>query len=336
MLKWVIAVGIFLVLVIIGYSKLTAANKTVASKTERQNSIGDALYDVCFVERHGYAVGYYGTILYSPDRGETWELQKSGTKELLTAVSFVDVDNGWIVGTQGVILSTSDGGKTWRNQISGTQNDLTAVCFLNRLEGWAVGQSHTILHTADSGKSWEVLSSGEELILKDVKFLDSKKGFVVGEFGSILLTEDGGVTFKRVTGEERTLDIEQLAASHPSLNSIAFTDDGRVGMAVGMGGYSVRSFDGGTTWEKIDSGISDSLLKVKFIDGCAYAVGLKGTVLSMTDYRAHWGKVCVPKEIGFNWFYGIASASSEKIFVVGEAGKIATINPKTLTCSLFR
>jgi photosystem II stability/assembly factor-like uncharacterized protein len=290
------------------------------------------------VERHGYTVGYYGTILYSPDEGETWKLQESGTKELLTAVTFGDADYGWIVGTQGVILSTSDGGKTWRKQISGTGNDLSAVCFLNRLEGWAVGQSHTILRTADGGKSWEVLSTGEELVLKDVKFLDSKKGFVVGEFGTIILTEDGGVTFKRVMGEERTLDVEKLEASHPSLNSIDFTDDGRVGIAVGMSGYSLRSFDGGTTWEEIDSGsgAGASLLKVKFIDGCAYVVGLKGTVLSMTDYRGHWSKVCLPKSIGVNWFEGIASAGSEKIFVVGEAGKILTVNPKTLTCSIFR
>jgi photosystem II stability/assembly factor-like uncharacterized protein len=334
--RWVMVIGVLLALVIIGYSKLTVANKTVASKTERQNSIGDALYDVCFVERHGYAVGYYGTILYSPDRGETWELQKSGAKELLTAVAFVDGDNGWVTGTQGTILSTSDGGKTWRKQISGTENDLTAVCFLNRLEGWAVGQSHTILRTADGGKSWEALSTGEELLLKDVKFLDSKKGFVAGEFGTILLTEDGGVTFRRLMGEERTLDAEQLEASHPSLNSIDFTDDGRVGIAVGISGYSLRSFDGGTTWEEIDNGASASLLKVKFIDRCAYVVGLKGTILSMTDNGSHWSKVCLPQAIGVNWFGGIASASSEKIFVVGETGKILTINPKTLQCRVSR
>lgn len=336
-LKWVMVIGVLLVFVIIGYSKLTVAKKTEPTKTERQSSIiHDSLYDVCFVEKHGHAVGYYGTILYSPDAGETWKLQKSGTTELLTAVAFVDGDYGWVTGTQGTIMATSDGGKTWTKQISGTQNDLTALCFVSRLEGWAVGQLHTILHTADGGKKWEVLSTGEELILKDVKFLDSKKGFVVGEFGTILLTEDGGVTFKRLSGEERTLDIEQLAASHPSLNSIAFTGDGKVGIAVGMGGYSVRSLDGGTTWEQIDTKTGTSLLKVKFIDGSAYAVGLKATVLLTTDFGSQWSKTCIPKEIGFNWFYGLASASSEKIVVVGETGRIITVHPKNLTCSIFR
>ena len=109
--RWVMVIGVLLALVIIGHSMLPKAKKTEASETGRQSSICDSLYDVCFVERHGYAVGYYGTILYSPDEGEAWELQESGAKELLTAVTFGDVDYGWTVGTQGVILSTSDGGK---------------------------------------------------------------------------------------------------------------------------------------------------------------------------------------------------------------------------------
>ncbi|MFH0813053.1 MAG: YCF48-related protein, partial [Pseudomonadota bacterium] len=311
-LKSVMGIGVLSVIVTLCYSMMALGNEK-----GKERLASDPLYDVCFVESHGYAVGYYGTILYSSDGGETWQSQESGTKELLTAVAFVDVDYGWIVGSQGVILSTSDGGKSWSKQISGTENDLTGVYFLNRMEGWAVGQLHTILRTSDGGKVWEVLSTGEELLLKDVRFLDSKKGFVVGEFGTILFTEDGGVTFKRLKGEEMTLDVEQLEASHPSLNSIDFTNDGSVGIAVGIRGYLLRSSDSGATWEEINSGGGTSLFKVKFIDGCAYAVGLKGMLLSSTDYGSNWLKVSLPPEVGVNWFYGISSSSGE-IFLVGE------------------
>lgn len=329
-LKSMMGIGVVSMIVILCYSMMA-----LGSERGKESLTSDPLYDVGFVEGHGYAVGYYGTILYSPEGGKTWESQESGTKELLTAVAFVDGDYGWIVGTQGVILSTSDGGKTWNKQISGTEYDLTGVYFLNRREGWAVGQSHTILRTSDGGKVWEVLSTGEELLLKDVIFLDSSKGFVVGEFGTILMTEDGGVTFKRLKGEEVALDIEQLEASHPSLNSIDFTDDGREGIAVGIKGYVLRSSDGGANWEEVNTGTDSSLFKVKFIDGCAYAVGLKGMVLSSTDYGRTWTKISLPPEVAVNWFCGISSGSGE-VLIVGEAGKILGLNPKLSQWKIIR
>jgi len=329
-LKSVMAIGALSVILILCLSMMA-----MASEKGKDGLTSDPLYDVFFVESHGYAVGYYGTILYSSDGGESWDLQESGTKELLTSIVFADKDCGWAVGTQGVILATSDGGKTWKKQISGTGNDLTAVYFLNRLEGWAVGQSHTILRTSNGGNVWEVLKTDEELILKDVRFLSSERGFVVGEFGSILVTEDGGVSFMRLMGEERTLDVEQLEASQPCLNSIAFTDDGNVGIAVGIKGYLLRSSDGGATWEEIDCGVETSFFKVKLIDGCAfYVVGLKGIVLSSNDYGSHWSNVCLPEEVGVNWFYGISSHGGE-IFIVGESGKIVTLNPK-IKCRIVR
>jgi len=307
----------------------------VGSEDVSESSILDPLYDVCFVDDRGYAVGYYGTILHSPDGGETWEPQESPTTELLTAVVFVDADHGWISGTRGVILATSDGGKTWTTQRSGTENDLTGIYFLNPSEGWAVGQSHTILRTADGGRTWETLSTGEELVLKNVRFLSSQRGFVVGEFGTILVTEDGGVTFRRLEGQDRTLDVEQLEASHPSLNSIAFTDDATVGIAVGMQGYVLRSSDGGATWEEINCGVETSLFKVELVEGCVfYAAGLKGTVIFSTDNGSHWSNVCLPEEVGVNWFYGISSAHGE-IFIVGESGKILRLDPK-IKCRIVR
>ena len=79
----------------------------------------DPLYDLCFTGKRGVAVGYYGTILVSEDAGSKWKQAPSGTKELLTSISFPDADHGWAVGEFGTILHSQDGGASWQAQPSG-------------------------------------------------------------------------------------------------------------------------------------------------------------------------------------------------------------------------
>lgn len=69
---------------------------------------GQVLWDVAFVDaREGWAVGAFGTILYSEDGGITWTPQPGGTREMLRGVSFPDKNNGWAVGNNGTILKLS-------------------------------------------------------------------------------------------------------------------------------------------------------------------------------------------------------------------------------------
>jgi len=72
---------------------------------------GNNLHDVFFpFSNIGWAVGDYGTILYSDNGGASWVLQNSGTKNPLYSVYFTDAYNGWVVGLYGTILHTTDGG----------------------------------------------------------------------------------------------------------------------------------------------------------------------------------------------------------------------------------
>jgi photosystem II stability/assembly factor-like uncharacterized protein len=66
-----------------------------------------------------WAVGRSGTIIYSSNGGNTWEVQSSSTDTTLFDVDFADSLRGLIAGN-GIVLYTRDGGRNWlRSDISG-------------------------------------------------------------------------------------------------------------------------------------------------------------------------------------------------------------------------
>ncbi len=70
---------------------------------------------VAIHEKHLWVVGRPGTfVLHSPDRGQTWEVQKTGQSLPLHTISFLNENLGWACGEMGTILSTRDGGKNWK------------------------------------------------------------------------------------------------------------------------------------------------------------------------------------------------------------------------------
>jgi photosystem II stability/assembly factor-like uncharacterized protein len=93
-------------------------------------------------------------ILYSDDQGKTWTQAKVPTRQLLTAVFFVDDKHGWAVGHDAQILASADGG-------------------------------------ADLDKQFEDLKREAPL---DVWFQDVNHGLAVGAYGALLETTDGGST----------------------------------------------------------------------------------------------------------------------------------------------
>jgi len=71
---------------------------------------------------HTWVAGRPGSvILHSPDRGQTWELQRTGQNLPIHGLCFLDTQFGWAVGELGTVLVTHDGGKTWEAQRHGGQ-----------------------------------------------------------------------------------------------------------------------------------------------------------------------------------------------------------------------
>ncbi len=66
-------------------------------------------------------------VLHSTDAGATWRLTRTGVTTPITAITFVDDQNGWAVGELGVILTTRDGGMSWRAQWGASRRAAAAV-----------------------------------------------------------------------------------------------------------------------------------------------------------------------------------------------------------------
>ncbi|WAS92310.1 YCF48-related protein [Nannocystis punicea] len=107
--------------------------------------------------------------------------------------------------------------------------------------------------------------------------------FVVGEAGTIRGSEDHGETWQAPATEPIAEDLHavRFACTRP-----------RFGMIAGDSGALLRTLDGGTTWERLDSGTALPLRDIAVLDDqLAVAVGDGGTLLRSIDGGAAWEPV---------------------------------------------
>lgn len=167
----------------------------------------DSLNAVYFENANtGWAVGNHGTLLNTPDGGNTWTVQTSGTTSSLNSIQFINASTGWASGTGGIVLKTTNGGTTWQVQTSGTTSTLYSIHFADANTGWAVGTGGVILNTVNGGATWTVQTSGTTNSLWSVYFSNDNMGWTVGNNGTILKTLNGGATWSAQTsGTTKTL-----------------------------------------------------------------------------------------------------------------------------------
>mgnify|MGYP001595643104 FL=1 len=158
------------------------------------------LFGVRFVSPDkGWVVGDQGTILYTEDGGNTWELQESMTEMPLSDVFFINDKIGWVVGDIGTILYTENGGKKWIPQGKGLNNySLYKIFFIDSKEGWSIGcdinrgtvLSTAVLSTLDGGRNWirVPFNFGQ---VSGIFFIDAKTGWILSG-DKVFRTIDGG------------------------------------------------------------------------------------------------------------------------------------------------
>lgn len=318
------------VLGISGYGSALAADMTHSPEPESslaKNSlkrlIPDDLFGVTFPDsQHGWASGYYGTVIRTNDGGVTWTHQAIDGAQLLRRIDFVDTMNGWTIGHRGSVYSTKDGGKNWQEKILKKGLYLRSVDFASAQVGWIVGKDASIYFTSDGGENWvqQPLSEykGRDLPrLNDVIAIDAMTAVAVGEFGIVIYTTDGGkawhiaqsttkttltavaaydnhiivagldgiILTTEITGEGLTAPRLLPVNTKQSFFDIALNDKGD-GYAVGRAAaFQIR--DGNFSPAKLDSPYgrpSNWLGAVALLpDGGAFLVGKRGIVLSNLD-----------------------------------------------------
>lgn len=261
-----------------------------AESLYREPALQDNFYGVRIHRNQCWIVGYYGTILYSRDRGATWEVQKSGTKEALFQVVFASDQKGWISGSYGTILYTQDGGQSWSARRGGTQEHLFGVDSTSERESWVVGSRGTILHTNDGGTSWVDRSTGEDVILNRISFTSPARGWIVGEFGVIYQTSDGG---KNWIKQKSPIEVTFVSGESRNLFALIFPDS-KAGWAFGLDGIILKT-QSGDQWRAINRNGATTrgaterhLFAAAHLNGTLWAVGERGTVIVSQMGKENW------------------------------------------------
>lgn len=288
------------------------------------------LYGIAAIGSRVWAVGYWGTVQVSEDRGATWSYARTPTHETLFDVSFADERNGWAVGANGVVLSSTDGGATWTaadvrlgdefGDSYPLDTHMFGVAAVSPTEAWAVGDLGIVLHTTN-GRSWTQVRIPEEAffdddipdrILNAVAFADSQNGWIVGEFATTLRTTDGGATW---TGERTLID----TPADLYLFDLSVSDSQHLA-TVGLAGSVLISDDGGRTWAPRRTDTSAGLFGVSWGNQLIVAVGDRGEIFVAGPEAEAWKSAKRPRL--FNWLSDVVRANGTHMYAVGEKGLI--------------
>lgn len=177
--------------------------------TESAKASQSLLIDATHAGKRLVVVGDRGHILFSDDQGRTSTRARVPTRQLLTAVFFLDDKRGWAVGHDALVLASSDGGATWSKQFEDLPREapLLDVAFLDARHGFAVGAYGALLETTDGGQHWqdvaERLDNPDQLHLNGIAQVRDAGLFIVGEQGGMFRSADNGQTSPRFKAPTR-------------------------------------------------------------------------------------------------------------------------------------
>ncbi len=223
----------------------------------------------------------------------------------------------------------------------------TSATFRTHLAGWATGGE--ILWGTTNGRSWAPELKGEHRIVA-IDYADEEYVWAVGENGSILHSSEGGHTILEGGARKFTWRAECRGFAFTEKGNISDCLDGEFyttehlhdldvldrqnAWAVGNNGTILKKGDVFTEtipltgrefesnrWDSQDSGTTENLRGVVFIDGNnGVVVGDSGTILRTTDGGANWNAVSSGTSDNLR---DVVAATASNIVAVGENGAVA-------------
>jgi photosystem II stability/assembly factor-like uncharacterized protein len=261
------------------------------------------------------AVGERGHVLYSDDKGDSWQQGKMPFRRMLTGVDFVDAQRGWAVGHQSMIFHTRDGGETWERQIDG-------FVFPHQYNRDNVIRTRDTYHAlfAFEDAEFALEEAAVPTNFHDVWFMDKNTGWAVGAFGRMAETRDGGKTW---------IDKSHLVYTPDGfhLNSVTGTATGEIFIA-GESGVVFRSLDSGTNWEQMDVGYYGTFFGVTYdpTGKVLRVFGLGSALYQSNDQGVTWQPLNSP--VAATFASGTVTADGNNI-LVGPGGMVLFIDGAT-------
>jgi photosystem II stability/assembly factor-like uncharacterized protein len=261
-----------------------------AATLSKEPALQENFYGVHISDNLSWIVGYYGTILHSTDRGKTWEIQASTTRQALFTVRFVSALNGWISGSYGTLLRTDDGGKSWHAQPLNIAEHLFASHWLDENHGWLAGSRGVTIQTSDGGRSWSKNVVPGDFTFNAVTFASASRGWLAGEFGVIFQSSDGGKSWVK---QKSPVEVSFDSGASQNLFALLFTAPGN-GYAFGLDGVVLSTTDG-SRWEIVrqrensdGTEATHHLFAAGAFNGRIWATGERGTLLHSDVDGAQW------------------------------------------------
>ncbi|MDE0853358.1 MAG: hypothetical protein OSA97_02905 [Nevskia sp.] len=169
-------------------------------------------------EGNAVAVGSFGTVLESTDRGGTWNsiapewgsLMKDQGDQFMPHMYAAHIDDAGtitVAGELGCILQSRDGGKSWavvHHGDSASHNEeesLFSMDFRSDGVAFAVGQNGRILRSANGGATWQVSDSNVRSNLLSIHSSANGEIVVTGMY-SMLVSNNDGKTWNTVRDQE--------------------------------------------------------------------------------------------------------------------------------------
>lgn len=226
------------------------------------------------------AVGVRGTILVSPDAGNSWKQASVPVSADLTTVRFTAPGLAWALGHDGVVLRSGDNGRTWARVLDGRS---LAVLMKKHYQPLAA--------SGDAGAT-EVLAELERAMLQSATpgvlpypFLDIRigpdgEGFLAGAFGLLLRTLDSGKTWEPIL---------EKAANDRRMHLYALEQgaDGAVYLA-GEQGLLARYDRAAGNFAALKSPYAGTFFGLKANGSALVAYGLRGNAFLSEDNAATW------------------------------------------------
>lgn len=275
--------------------------------TWSEQSLVNEHYSVALTPSGRGMIGSTGRIFGTNDMGETWTLIHRGTVgATMNKMSFADADTGVVAAwTQtGAIESgmvrTTDGGRTWKVSPGGGG---LGVHIRADGVGCRGGSTGSFARTTDQFAT-SIPGTGPSVAIRCVWSLSATTHIVAGGYvnGGIYRTTNNGTSWTYVYDQGNVYDL-------------FFVND-QLGFAVGEGGFSVRTTDGGLTWAPMNETMGNDQFSVFFFnEQLGWMVGATCGART-TDGGDTWESMCAIPGYAKSIFF----TSADTGYVVGQSG----------------